>query len=194
MKEEKRSIQWKIVLIITCAIVLVIIGLGVYMFISMNNTIIALNEKVQAQEFKIAASAQATPEPTEDYSNEITEVTILYNQKAALVKSYYDLASAIVSQHKSEKGFSDIYSIASTDIRKAQILFDQSDEMSEKYNYDSSTFYYAAMAGLYYSNANAYNQKLIEADGLVKLLKDKFSNDNYAKVKAVLNEIKELKL
>jgi len=196
MLDEKHSkSRWKIVLIIiACTIVLLIIGYGAYKIISMNNTIAQLNEKVRAHEVTLYSSAKETPKPTEDYLDEITEVTILYNQKAALVKKYYDMASDLVCQHKKEEGFSDIYSIASADISKAQLLYDLKDGLSEKYNYDSTTFYYAALAGLYYSNADAYNQILIEADGLIKLLKDKFSNENYAKVKAVLNEIKELKL
>lgn len=177
-----------IIIVVISLLVVVIVGAGVFMFISMNNTISALNAKLEEQQ-ATQTTANPTPLPTENYSAQISELEVLYNQKLALIKQYSDTADELKSMYTDDDHFIDLYSVCSSKEVALELYNDRNE--AEKYGTSPSVFIAAARAAYYTIYVQENQQILIQVDGLIDMLKSNYTDSNYMTIKNLLISIEK---
>ena len=146
------------------------------------------------QQAGIIASEQAIviPSPTEDHSVEITKLQILFDQKQALIQTYENKASEIKLVHQGDDVFNRFcisFSVSSDTVKEfANNLTLLADGENIEYVLMLAD---ALRVCKYTVFVNDGNQIMIQAKGLIELLKATYTQEDYAAIKALLNTIKE---
>ncbi len=190
------NLSWKkIFKIFVIIIVPVIIALGIYYIITITNSFEALNSKIGEQQAIIADLEQATPEPTQNHDEQITELEISYNQKEALIENCREKADLIKSEYSKNEIFNNFCLKYNNNeltyyIDKYNGVMSDIERFSKEYGEKQTDGILAALKYSYYVKYSDENeQKIIQVEGLLNLLKTNFSDSKYKEVKAIISEI-----
>lgn len=198
MSDFRSSRLKKTTVILLGILVFVVIGLGVYFIVSMSNTLSALNDKLERQQSIIAVYEQATPEPTPSltasHSDQLSELDTLYNQKKALLDNYRNQVDSIKKQYDDERDFNDVFnSLLNVNTGRIKEVYDSSLNKLDQFD-DPTTVITAIKCAYYASYIQENEQVLIDAKGIIDLIKTNYSENKYIRAKDLLNSIQETTL
>lgn len=187
----------KILRLFVFIMVLAVIVIGTYYIITMNSTLTALNSKIGEQQAIIADLEQTTPAPTAMQNNDaqIAELEILFNQKEAIIKNCREEADLINSEYSNNETFNEFclkynnYGLTYYIDTYNDIMSDIT-SFSKEYGKKQTDGALAALKYQYYDKYSDENeQKSIQAEGQINLLKTNYSDEAFEEIKSILNSI-----